>query len=197
MEVIAWTATLLGFYMFLRKNNLVPEAMDKFEPSQQFRRTDINLLGLDQAMMCEVRWTKTIQFKQKVLRFQVLPARNKAICPVFWTYNMILDNPGAPQNPLFLINSPGVMLCLSSNQLIYRIRKWLKILGEVESSYSLHSLRQGGATFTYQSDMEGEMIKLLRGWASDCYKRYIDVAMDKRYDSMKTFVEAFNNLTAE
>ena len=168
MEVIAWTATLLGFYMFLRKSNLVPEAMDKFEPSQQFRRTDINLLGLDQAMMCEVRWTKTIQFKQKVLRFQVLPARNKAICPVFWTYNMILDNPGAPQNPLFLINSPGVMLCLSSNQLIYRIRKWLKILGEVESSYSLHSLRQGGATFTYQSDMEGEMIKLLRGWASDC-----------------------------
>ena len=32
IEVIAWTATLLGFYMFLRKSNLVPEAMDKFDP---------------------------------------------------------------------------------------------------------------------------------------------------------------------
>ena len=31
VEVIAWTATLLGFYMFLRKSNLVPEAMDKFD----------------------------------------------------------------------------------------------------------------------------------------------------------------------
>ena len=30
IEVIAWTAVLLGFYMFLRKSNLVPEAMDKF-----------------------------------------------------------------------------------------------------------------------------------------------------------------------
>ena len=38
VEAIAWTATLLGFYMFLRKSNLVPEAMDKFDPLQQFRR---------------------------------------------------------------------------------------------------------------------------------------------------------------
>ena len=58
IELIAWTATLLGFYMFLRKSNLVPEAMDKFEPLPQFRRMDVNLLGLDRAMMCEVRWTK-------------------------------------------------------------------------------------------------------------------------------------------
>ena len=54
---------------------------------------------------------------------------------------------------------------------------------------------QRGATFAYQSDMEGEMIKLLGGWVSDCYKRYIDVSMDKRYDSMKAFVEALNKAT--
>ena len=34
VEVIAWTATLLGFYLFLRKSNLVPEAMDKFNSLQ-------------------------------------------------------------------------------------------------------------------------------------------------------------------
>ena len=47
IEVIAWTATLLGFYMFLRKSNLVPDAMDKFEALKQFTRADVNLLGLD------------------------------------------------------------------------------------------------------------------------------------------------------
>ena len=41
------------------------------------------------------------------------------------------------------------------------------------------------------------MIKLLGDWASDMYKRYVDISMDKRYDSMKEFVEALNNLTAE
>ena len=197
VELIAWTATLLGFYMFLRKSNLVPEAMDKFDPVQQFTRADVNLLGLDLAMMCEVRWTKTIQFKQKILRFPILPAKNKAICPVFWVHRMVLDNPGQPQDPLFLIHTPVIKLSLSANQLIYRIRKWLKLIGEQEMAFSLHSLRRGGATFAYQSDMEGEMIKSLGGWASDCYKRYIDISMDKRYESMKAFVDALNNLTAQ
>ena len=63
-----------------------------------------------------------------------------------------------------------------------------------ETIFSLHSLRRGGATFAYQSNMEGDMIKLLGDWTSDCYKRYVDVSMDKRYDSMKAFVEALNRL---
>ena len=55
---------------------------------------------------------------------------------------------------------------------------------------------EGGVTFAYKSDMEGEMIKMLGGWASDCYKWYIDISMDKRYDSMKAFVNALNKLAA-
>ena len=54
---------------------------------------------------------------------------------------------------------------------------------------------RGGATFAYQANIEGEMIKLLGDWASDCYKRYMDVSMDKRYDTMKAFVEALNKLS--
>ena len=57
--------------------------------------------------------------------------------------------------------------------------------------------KEGGTTFAYQSNMEGEMIKLLGDWAGDTYKRYVDISMDKRYDSMKAFVEALNNLTVE
>ena len=89
IEVIAWTAVLLGFYMFLRKSNLVREAMDKFQAEQQFTTADVNLLGLERAMMFEIRWTKTLQFKQKVLRVPVLPTQNKAICPVFWVHKML------------------------------------------------------------------------------------------------------------
>ena len=67
VEMVAWIGLLLGFYMFLRKSNLVPDTMDTFDKDQQFCRSDINLLGLDRAMMCEIRWSKTIQYKQKVL----------------------------------------------------------------------------------------------------------------------------------
>ena len=194
MEMVSWVGTLLGFYMFLRKSNLMPDTMETFNSEQQFRRADINLLGLDRAMMCEIRWSKTIQFKQKILRLPVLPAKNKAICPVFWTHFMLGAIPAEPQDPVLMLKLKDQKVALSANQLIYRIRKWLLLLGEDPSLYSLHSLRRGGAMFAYQSNMEGEMIKLLGDWASDCYKRYVDISMDKRYDSMKSFVEALNKL---
>ena len=196
VELVSWTGTLLGFYMFLRKSNLVPDTMEDFNPEHQFTR-DVNLTTPDHAMMFEIRWSKTIQFKQKVLRMPILPAQNKAICPVYWTYKMMQLVPAGPKDPVLAINYRNKLVSLSANQLIYRIRKWLLLIGYDPSIYSLHSLRRGGATFAYQSDLEGEMIKLLGGWASDAYKRYIDVSMDKRYESMKLFVEALNKCLAD
>ena len=197
VEMVAWVGTLLGFYMFLHKSNLVPDTRETFNPEQQFCRADMNLLGLDNAMMFEIKWSKTIQYKQKVLRLPVLPAKNRSICPVFWVHHMVNKIPANPEDPVLMVPVEGQKLALSANQLIYRIRKWLLLLGEDATAYSLHSLHRGGATFAYQSNMEGDMIKLLGDWASDCYKRYVDVSMDKCYDSMKAFVDAVNNMTAE
>ena len=93
------------------------------------------------------------------------------------------------------LNGGGRVWAFSANQIIYRFRKLLLILiGEDPTIYSLHLLRRGGATFAYQSDMEAEMNKLLGDWLSDAYKRYVDVSMEKRYDSMKLFVEALNRV---
>ena len=197
VEMVAWVAVLLGFYMFLRKSNLVPDTMTTFDKNYQFTRADMNLLGVDKAMMFEVRWSKTIQHKQKVLRLPVLPANNKGICPVFWVHYLTNKIPGLPTDPVLMIINDGEKVALSANQLIYRLRKWLILIGEDSLAYSLHSLCRGGATFAYESNMEGKMIKLLGDWASDCYKRYVDISMDKRYESMKAFVEALNSITGE
>ena len=69
VDLVSWTGLLLGFYMFLRKSNLVPEAMDKFDEKYQFTRGDVNLTSENTAMMFEIRWSKTIQFRQRILRF--------------------------------------------------------------------------------------------------------------------------------
>ena len=198
VDMVAWTATLLGFYMFMRSSNLVPDTMDNYNSEQQFRRADLNITSLQSAMMVEVRWSKTLQFKQKVLRFPMLPANNKAICPVFWTHHMITRIPAEPAEPAFAVKVKNQTLALSANQLIYRLRKWLSLVRTVNpSDYTLHSLRRGGATFTYRCNIEGEMIRTLGSWSSDCYKRYIDITTDQRYDSMKAFVEGMNSMCIE
>ena len=48
VEVIAWTATLLGFYMFLQKSNLVPDAMDKFERDTTLYKSRCQLVRVGQ-----------------------------------------------------------------------------------------------------------------------------------------------------
>ena len=141
VEMVAWTVLLMGFYMFLRKSNLVPDTMTSFNKDQQFCRSDINLMGPDKAMMVEIRWSKTIQHKQKILRLPILPANNKAICPVFWVHYMVSRISAAPHDPAFSLTSAAQGLALSYNQLIYRFRKWLKLINLDDSIFSLHSLR--------------------------------------------------------
>ena len=57
VEMVARTALLLGFYLFLRKSNLVPDTMTTFNINEQFCRGDLNLLGKDKAMMVKIRWS--------------------------------------------------------------------------------------------------------------------------------------------
>ena len=173
VETVAWVATLLRFYMFMSSSNLVPDTMDNYNIKQQFCRADLNLTRTD-AMMAEVRWSKTLQFRGKIPRFPVLPATNKAICPVFWTHHMITRIPTEPQDLDFTIKIKNQKLALSANQLIYRLRKWLTLVGNVNPcDYSLHSLRCGGVTFAYRCNIESEIIRTLGGWCSVAYKRYI------------------------
>ena len=129
VEIVAWVAVLLGFYMFMRRSNLVPDTMDNYNIKEQFCRVDLNITGLESTMMAEVRWSKTLQFQQKILRFPILPAKNKAICPVYWTHYMVTKIPAKPTDPAFTLKADNKTLAISANQLICRLRKWLTLLG--------------------------------------------------------------------
>ena len=196
VEVVAWVATLIGFSMFLRKSNLVPESMTTFDGECQFRRSDFNIVDPLSPMVVDVRWSKTNQFKQRVLKVPVLPVRNKAICPVLWAQYMFSIIPAQPQDAAFTIYSGNHKVALSSNQLCTRLRKWLEIIKYPSEEYSLHSLRRGGATFTHQCNIKADMIKLLGDWASDAYQRYIHINIDDRFETMEAFVEGLNRCTA-
>ena len=194
-DMVAWVATLVGFTLFLRRSNLVPEAMTRFDADKQFCRKDFNVISPTSVMMAEVRWSKTIQFKEKVLRLPILPAGNKSICPVLWMHYMLEQIPGEPGDPAFMIPSKEGKLALSANQLVARLKKWLTLIGEDPDGYALHSLRRGGATFAHQCNIQGEMIKLLGDWASDAWRRYCDISMDQRFDTMQAFVEGLDKVT--
>ena len=142
-DMVTWVATLIGFYMFLRQSNLTPPSMEKFDSTAQFTRADFNLISPMEPMMAEVRWTKTLQCRQRVLRLPVLPVENKAVCPVAWFHHMVNTVPADPQDPAFTVWHKNRKLSLSTNQLLSRLRGWLDQIKEPSQCYSLHSLRRG------------------------------------------------------
>ena len=82
VEVVAYVALLLGFYLFLRRSNLVSETGERFEPKEQLTRKDIWKLG--NLTVVDIKWNKTNQYRQRDLILPLIPAKSKIICPVFW-----------------------------------------------------------------------------------------------------------------
>ena len=140
-----------------------------------------------------IRWSKTIQYMQHKLRIPVLPFPDHRICPVFWLMVMVQKIPALPHQPLFSINRQGKATALSYNQLSARLKNWVITIGENPSDYTLHSLCRGDAYFAHESNMSEQMIRLLGDWTSDAYKRYIDLSMEHRFQSMQAFVQALKN----
>ena len=60
-QLAIWVSMLFGFFLFLRKSNLVPENR-LHDPRHQLSRQDIKI---DQnALIVQIKWSKTIQFGQ-------------------------------------------------------------------------------------------------------------------------------------
>ena len=141
VEMVAWTALFLRLYMFLRKSNMVPDTMTIFNKQQQFCKGDINLLGLDKAIMVKIRWSKTIQISRKFSGYQYYQQTTKQYthCSAHYMVNTIAAK---LHEPAFSLIGPTQSLALSYNQLIYRFRKWLKLINQDPSIFSLYSLRR-------------------------------------------------------
>lgn len=81
-DIVCFTALLLGFYMFLRKSNLVPDTTKSFNEKEQLIRADVRIGK--QLVLIDVKWTKTLQYCERSLLLPLIPVRDKRICPVFW-----------------------------------------------------------------------------------------------------------------
>ena len=105
---------------------------------------------------------------------------------------MLQKIPALPHHLLFTVKNGKQCQALSYNQLTTRLRKWLAVIKEPAQEFSLHSLRRGGAKFAHESRMSEQMIKVLGDWASEAFKRYIDVSGEYRYQSVQAFVDSLN-----
>ena len=174
-DVIFWVVVLIGFFLLLRKCNLVPDTGSSFSPEKQLKRSDIEFFT--EYARVTLRWTKNEQVGNKPLTFALPVIPGSKLCPVEAILRVLFMIQAAPNASLF-VKSDGSHY--TYKQLQKRLEEMSELLG-LKQKLTSHSLRSGGATNAFLSGVPSEIIKILGHWKSDCYVRYIRMAEQTRF----------------
>lgn len=174
-----WAAMLIGFYTFLRKCNLVPKSAKEFDPVKNLSRGDI-LIRPWGLVIC-VRWSKTIQFRERQLLIPVMRlSKGHPLCPVQAYERHISVFPPTPVSPAFLHSGSGHATPITHPAFQAKLRKVLSQADLPASKFSGHSFRRGGATFAFRCGAPVELISLQGDWSSDAVLLYIAQPLERR-----------------
>ena len=176
-----WCACLVAFYGLLRPGNFTVQGV--FEPNKDLRRID--LLPTSWGYILQLRYSKTIQFREKVMEI-ILPRVNNALCPASALLTLLrlgtALNPD-PLSPLFIVDT--------SRPMTYKM--FMSVLGQcvlksgIQARLSGHSFRRGGATWLSRLGVPLDIIKQLGYWSSDAVARYIEPNFSQKVSVMQSF----------
>ena len=134
---------LVAFYSFFRKSNLKVESHIVFDPSRHLCATDVQFTP-DGAILT-VRWSKVIQYHQRILQVPLPRTANSPFCPSTALLQLMLYNPEAPfPVPLFRYTLPGAShVPLTQQRFTEKLHCCLRSLSIPPSDYSTHFARAG------------------------------------------------------
>ena len=163
-------AVILMFQAFLRQSNLFPSTVAGFDPTRQMTVGDIMANGTN--ITLAIKWSKTQQKfgDHQSITLHALPS--SPLCPMA-AYNKAarVRRTNAPNSPLITF--------VDGNSITtgFMKKEWNQALAAVSlppAHYSLHSLRRGGATFSYfQGGDTLYDVQRHGGWRSDSIRAYL------------------------
>ena len=192
--MLFWLAA--GVLFVPEESNLVPESTTGFNVKEQLSRGDVQFR--DKLILVDIKWSKTLQYRQRELLLPLLSAKNKQVCPVFWMKFIFGRFPAPNHAPLLSYPKNGKMVPVTYDQLGSKLKEWVKKAGYAsDEGFTLHGLRRGGTNHAMTTGMSGEEIRLMGDWASDAYMTYLDLSLDKRVTNMVRFIDEMDKEVEE
>ncbi|XP_078682292.1 uncharacterized protein LOC144916787 [Branchiostoma floridae x Branchiostoma belcheri] len=179
LHATLWAVFTIAFFTLLRKSNLVPKTPSTFDPAKHLTRDAITIT--DDGLVVRVTWSKTIQFRNKVLLLPVAAIPAHPLCPRRAYLHMCSVIHAPPTSPAFLVPRAGAgFVPLTHDSLVKHLKTLLEHAGLPAAQYSGHSFRRGGATFAWRCGADPQLIKFLGDWASDAFEVYLDSSFTQR-----------------
>ena len=144
-------------------------------------------------MNVSIKWSKTLQTRDKIHIVTVAKLACPLLCPVKALQEAIsLYNP-APQDPLFQIKTSKGWVLLIDSRITKVLSKLNVKMGFPQSYYTFHTFRRSGASFAYNSHMPLGSIKHHGSWTSDCVWAYIQANENSSRDIAASFARIIDN----
>ena len=166
-------ALSFGFFGYLRLSNIVPQTAAAFDKTRHTTVGDVFLRN--HGITVSLKWTKTRQAHQAFL--VPLPTLGSStICPfrAWRLFNVATRGLSITPDTLLLVTTHEPMgLTVTSSMLRAMLRKAIGITALEPMKYTPHSLRRGGATFSYHAGVPIEHIMRHGTWKSDTVHQYL------------------------
>ena len=188
VDAMFWAACLVAFFGFFRKSNLFPPNKKSFDESKHLCRSDFSLHPW--GIMLKIKWSKTIQFGERLLQSPIPLLRNHPLCPVSALIQAFRITKLADSNgPAFVVPTANSFEPMSPINFVKQLRGILNLSGLPAQDYSGHSFRRGSASWAIQNGIPGEVIKILGDWKSDAYLSYLSLNSRAKINSIYQFSE--------
>lgn len=173
LDIMFWAACVIGFHAMLRKSNLFPPSSASFDPDKHFARHHLHLTPW--GLVLSLVWTKTIQFKDRVVTCPLI-RNNGPLCPVAAITRVLEVTPEADNHsPMFVYLKEGECKTYLYGHFLRKLKEVMSTLGYPSTKYAGHSLRRGGATWALKCGVPSEIIKSMGDWKSSAYLNYLDI----------------------
>ena len=141
-------------------------------------------------MIISIRWSKTIQFQERILQLPMPRIPGSPLCPLQAVFNAFHLTPqAAPLGPAFVCVTPKGIQPLTKQLFLSVMHKALDNAGLSSGAYSGHSFRRGGATWAHQCGVPMDTIRQIGDWRSNAYARYIFESPESLLQSMSLMCE--------
>lgn len=156
-----WAASLAMFFGLLRKSNVLGQS--QFDATKHLTRKDI--LSFPDHLALNIRWTKTVQNKERNLMVPLPCIPQHPLCPATAVSNMVRSTLQAPlDGPAFCYTTADGVKPLTYSQFLNIFKIVMNKLDYQPNDFACHSFRRGGATWALSVGIPGEMIQILGDW---------------------------------
>ena len=158
-----------------RASNLVPRSTKKWSGIRQLSRSSVEFNK--SGMILKIKWSKTIQFRQRILEIPVFAIPGSILCPVRAVRRVLKISKASSRGPLLAISNSKMF---TYGMLQRKLKEVINRIGLDKTKYSSHSMRRGAVLWAQKNSVPEPMIKLFGDWSSDCYKRYLQFPEETR-----------------